>query len=196
MMLTRAVAASLLALFGPTAGGVTVSDLVSDGALWSGKTVTVEGELVGDYQRRGAWTWVQINGDSYAVQPAPEGGELTGANVGVAVRIPTAEFDAAGLSPPGRYGVRGPVVRVTGEWRHRDEGRGGESYVAATTVELVEAERRFEEEMPWAVLIAGLGLLGVAGMIVLASRGRRRAQGRSALRSEQGERAAPRSRRP
>lgn len=163
--------ATLLVVGAPAvAGQVAVADLVVDGARWNGEIVTIEGELVGDFQRRGEWTWVQLNGDSYADVPAPEGGELTGANVGVAVRIRTDALDVTVLDAPGRYGVRGPIVRVTGEWRHRDEDRGGESYLAASTLELLEGERRFEEPMPWGVLIAGLALLGLAGSMGLVSR--------------------------
>ncbi|MDX1385157.1 MAG: hypothetical protein R3190_16005 [Thermoanaerobaculia bacterium] len=153
------------------AGEVAVADLLADGASYEG-TVIVEGELVGDFQRRGAWVWTQLNGDSYADTPAPDGGVLTGGNLGVAVRFPAGAFDAAGFERPGGYGVRGPVVRVTGEWRYHDDARGGESYLTADSFEVVEPERRFEEEMPWGVLVAGLLALALGGAVTWIGRRR------------------------
>jgi opacity protein-like surface antigen len=172
MRRVAAVAALVLAVASPAvADDVEVADLVDDGGAFQG-VVTVEGELVGDFQRRGAWVWTQLNGDSYADTPAPDGGRLTGSNVGIAVRFPSAEFDAAGFDRPGGYGVRGSIVRVTGEWRFHDEARGGESYLTSDSFEVLERERRFEESMPWGVLMAGLVALALGGAI--AWFGRRR----------------------
>jgi len=169
----RRLAATTVLILGVAApalaGEVSVADLVADGGAYEG-TVTVEGELVGDFQRRGDWVWVQLNGDAYAAMPIPEGGPLSGTNVGVAGRFPAAAFDAAGFERPGRYGVRGALVRVTGEWRYHDESRGGESYLTAESFDVLERERRFEEEMPWAVLIAGLALAALGGLITIRLR--------------------------
>jgi hypothetical protein len=163
--------ATVLGIAAPAlAGEVSVPVLISDGAVFDDQTITVEGELVGDFQRRGAWVWVQLNGDSYADSPAPAGGELTGSNIGIAVRFASDAFDAAGFERPGGYGVRGPVVRVTGDWRYHDEERGGESYLAVDSFEVLERERRFEEEMPWAVLAIGLGVAAAGALILLGSR--------------------------
>ena len=169
-----AVAAVLVGVAAPAlAGAVSVADLVTDGASFDRSVVTVEGELVGDFQHRGAWVWVQLNGDSYADTPAPAGGTLTGSNTGIGVRFPAAAFDAAGFERPGGYGVRGPVVRVTGEWRYHDEDRGRESYLAAESFEILEREVRFDEDMPWGVLLLGVALLALGGGIAVASRRRR-----------------------
>lgn len=152
---------------------VTVADLLADGASFEG-IVTVEGELVGDFQRRDAWVWVQLNGDSYADTPAPAGGTLTGSNTGIAIRFPHDAFDAAGFVSPGRYGVRGPVVRVTGEWRFHDEDRGGESYLEASSFEIVKRERAFDEGLPSGVLLAGVALLALG--LFVSSLDRRRSR--------------------
>jgi hypothetical protein len=166
-----ALVATVVGIASPAiAGEVSVQVLISDGAVFDDQTITVEGELVGDFQRRGAWVWVQLNGDTYADVPAPAGGELTGSNTGIAVRFASDAFDAAGFERPGGYGVRGPVVRVTGDWRYHDEDRGGESYLAVDSFEVLERERRFEEEMPWAVLVIGLGVGAVGALILLGSR--------------------------
>lgn len=166
-----ALVATVLGIASPAlAGEVSVPVLISDGAVFDDQTITVEGELVGDFQRRGAWVWVQLNGDSYADSPAPAGGGLTGSNAGIAVRFSSDAFDAAGFERPGGYGVRGAVVRVTGDWRYHDEQRGGESYLAVDSFEVLERERRFEEQMPWAVLVIGLGVTAAGALILFGSR--------------------------
>jgi hypothetical protein len=153
-----------------SAGEVSVADLLADGAALEGEIITVEGELIGDFQRRNEWVWVQLNDDSYVESPILDGGRLTGANLGIALRFSRALFDAAGFDEPGRYGVRGPVARVTGVWRYHDEDRGGESYLDAVSFEVVERERRFDEELPLGVLLLGLALLVAGGGIALISR--------------------------
>ena len=160
---------ALVGLAGPAfAVEVDVAVLLVDPAPLDGAEVTVEGELIGDFMRRDEWVWVQLNGDPYATAPLGEGGELAGSNLGIALRIPLAVFDAATFTPGG-YGVRGPVVRVTGEWRYHDEERGGESYLAVTSVEVLERERRFDAPLPVGVLLMGLGLIAMSGLVQVAS---------------------------
>jgi hypothetical protein len=170
--------ALVLAIGAPAlAGEVAVTDLLIDGGAFDGEVITVQGELVGDFQRRGEWTWVQVNDDPYAEVPVPEGGALAGGNSGIAVRFPTVMFDGAGFEAPGAYGVRGPVVLVTGEWRYHDEDRGGESYLDVIGFEIVERERRFDEEMPLGVLLAGVALLGAGAAVRAGTRRRPKAGG-------------------
>lgn len=150
-----------------------VDDLLRDPASHSGEEVTVTGELVGDFQRRGDHVWVQLNDDAYVWSPIREGG-AAGSNIGIGVRLPASLFDAYGLHHPGGYRYRGPIVRATGQWRFRDEGRGGESYLAVTSFEVVERERLLHDEMSVAVLVTGAILLaiGVGAPLVTRRRGR------------------------
>jgi hypothetical protein len=144
---------------------VPVDTLLSDPALYEG-IVTVEGELVGDFGFRGDGTvWTQLNDDSYAREPLLEGGDRTGGNVGIGVRIP-ADF-AAGLDPPGGYRKRGPLVRLTGMWEYHDPDRGGESYLDVTELVLIEPGREFGEGMSYPALIIGAGLIIAAGVLWL-----------------------------
>lgn len=172
----KRIALALVALVGSAgpafAVEVDVAVLLVDPAPLNGSEVTVEGELIGDFMLRDEWVWVQLNGDPYASEPLGGGGELAGPNLGIALRFPIAVFDAAAFETPGGYGVRGPVVRVTGEWRYHDEERGGESYLAVTSVEVLERERRFDAPLPVGVLLTGLGLIAVSGLVQAASRRR------------------------
>jgi hypothetical protein len=172
----NALAAAVAALVAMSLSGapeVDVDDLLTSPQSFDHEAmgeIVLIGELVGDFHRRGPWVWAQLNDDEYVDRPLREGGALAGSNSGVGVRFATAEFDAAGLEHPGGYRFRGPVVRVTGEWRYHDEARGGESYLAVTSLALVERERLLHDDMPAGVLILGLALLALGGGLAVARR--------------------------
>lgn len=150
--------------------GTTVSELISDSEAIAGSEVTVEGELVGDYGfRQDGWMWTQLNGDDYVHFPILDGGEPTGGNTGVGVRMPVEL--GQGLDPPGGYRNRGPIVMVTGVWKHHDPARQGESYLEATSLTIVESGRPRSQDPQWLVMLVGLGLL--AGSLVLWRTSRR-----------------------
>ncbi len=164
-----AIAGAMLVFAAPAlAGELRVADLLADPGAHDGTEVTLTGELIGDYQRRGGEVWVQLNDDPYVTAPLHDGGSLAGTNVGVAVRFPTALFDQGGFTEVGGYRVRGPVVRVTGTWRFHDDGRGGESYLSAQSFEVVEGAHPISEGGDWPVLLVGLVLVvvGVAPVVV------------------------------
>ena len=146
------------------AAEVSVSDLITNSAAMSGLEVTVEGELVGDYGfRDDGWMWTQLNGDDYVYTPIGDGGEPTGGNTGVGVRMPLELGEQ--LDPPGGYRNRGPIVRVTGIWKHHDPARQGESYLEATSLTVVEPGRPISQDPQWTATLVGLGFL--AGSLVL-----------------------------
>lgn len=143
---------------------VPVADLLADSPAYDGTVIAVEGELVGDYGfRRNGWMWTQLNDDSYAREPIVDGGPRTGGNIGIGVRM-THEA-AAGLDPVGGYRLRGPLVRLTGVWKHHDPDRRGESYLQVATVEVIEPGRRLEEGPDWPAVIAGVVFLAAAGVL-------------------------------
>jgi hypothetical protein len=151
---------------------VDVAVLVENGATFDGQTVTVTGELVGDYgSRRDGTTWTQLNQDSYAQNPVTEGGALTGSNIGIGVRIPTDLI--VDLDPPGRYRMVGPTVAATGIWRFHDPQRSGESFLDVTTLVTVEAGRSLTESPDWASYGVG-GLLILGSVLALGARRRSR----------------------
>jgi len=142
------------------ANSVDVGDLLENPAEYVGE-VTVVGELIGDYGFRSDQSmWTQLNDDSYTFEPVLDDGPLTGGNVGIAVRIPTAIAEE--LDPPGGYRVRGPVVEVTGTWRYHDPDRAGESYVDVVELAVVEPGRGLTEHPNYVVGVAGLVLIGFA----------------------------------
>jgi hypothetical protein len=151
---------------------VSVGELLQDAAVIEGG-VMVTGELIGDYGFRSDGSmWTQLNDDSYVEEPILDGGELTGANIGVAVRIPGVV--AATLDKPGGYRVRGPLVRVIGLWKYHDPDRGGESYIDVSRVEVIEPGRELVEHPDYGVMASGLMLIAAALLLRRGPRRRRR----------------------
>ncbi len=159
--------AVLAATFAPSAAGladeVSLETLLFDPAAYEGE-VTVRGELVGDYGvRSDGSVWSQLNDDPYADAPVLEGGSLQGGNIGIGVRLD--EDMITNLGSPGGYRLHGPVVEITGTWRYHDPARGGESYLDAEVVHLVQQARPLREDPHWGVLVTGILLLGTAGVL-------------------------------
>jgi len=148
---------------------VPLDALLAQPETYSGRTITIEGELVGDYGFRSDGTmWTQLNDDSYARDALVDGGPRTGGNTGVGVRMPDAL--AEGLDGPGGYRLEGPLVRATGIWKYHDPDRGGESYLDISSLDVVEVGRQLEEGPDWIVLAAGIVVLAFSLGLWLAGR--------------------------
>lgn len=145
-----------------------ISTLLALADEYDQQIVTIRGEIVGDYGDRGEVVWVQVNDDPYVDQPFAEFSRLTGTNTGMSVRIShpiPVEF-----GPPGGYGIRGPVVEVTGVFRDLDPAFGGLTFVEATSVDLVAASRRLPERgFDISAAIVG-GVLTLLGLLTMAQR--------------------------
>ena len=163
--------AMLAATSAQAASDVGVDELLSDGAAFAGQTISVVGELIGDYGRRSDGSaWTQLNGDPYASAPLLESGALGGSNAGIGISAPADLI--ADLDPPGGYHQRGPLVRVSGIWEYHDADRGGETYLDAVSIEVLEPGRAIEEEVN--PVVASLGALFLVTALWLALRGRKR----------------------
>lgn len=167
----RRFAALLLACFlagapaalAQAADAVDVADLLENPTGHVGE-ITIVGELIGDYGfRSDGFMWTQLNDDSYANDPILDGGNLTGGNVGVAVRIPSTIAEQ--LDAPGGYRVRGPIISATGTWEYHDAMRGGETYLNVTSVLVIEKGRDLSEHPNPVVLVTGLVLVAGAGLM-------------------------------
>jgi hypothetical protein len=161
----------------PPGDVVSVAHLLSNrevfGVEGAAVRVTVEGELVGDYGYRSSGVvWTQLNDDPYARTPLVDGGALAGSNVGIGVRIPQRLLE--GADPPGGYRLKGPLVRVTGDWRYHDPGRGGESFLDVLALEVIEPGRVIRDDPHLEVLVAGLVVLGLSLIPALRVRAARK----------------------
>jgi hypothetical protein len=150
-----------LIIFAVTA--VPVSELDADPANWNGRDVTVTGEIIGDYSLRDDVVWFQLNDDAYASSPLGESQKLEGGNIGIGVRILRSDWSSA-WGAPGRYGQRGPIVELTGRFRHNSPDDQGETFIEGSEIRLVEAARPIENPpIPVGRAIVG-GLLAFAGL--------------------------------
>jgi hypothetical protein len=158
-----ALVVALLAL--PAAASqVSIAELDAEAPTWSGLEVTIEGEVIGDYSIRGDEMWVQVNDDAYVNDPLVETGRLAGGNIGMGVRMPTELFSSE-WGDPGGYHIRGPVVRVTGTFRYLDPDTGGDTFVDASSVVLIEPARPIEPPG------AEMGLLAAALVMIALGAG-------------------------
>ncbi len=160
---------------------VSLSDLDQEPTRWHGARVEVEGEIVGDYGLRTGEIWVQLNDDPYVAEPLPEEGSFHGGNVGLGVRLPP-DLPVTEWGPPGGDEHRGPIVAVVGEFRYNDPQAGGDTFIDAHTVRLIEPSRPMRARpIDRVALTAGL-LLTAAGVVVfwLARRSRLLPAGASA----------------
>jgi hypothetical protein len=147
---------------------VEVSTLLSQSDTYDQQIVTIRGEIVGDYGDRGDVVWVQVNDDPYVDQPLAADGRLAGTNTGISVRL--SDGIPADFGPPGGYGIRGPIVEVTGVFRDLDPDLGGITFVEAVDVVLVSPAESFPEPGPdTAAAIAGATLTALA-LLALAHR--------------------------
>jgi hypothetical protein len=156
------------------AAELQMADLLAAPESFAGVEITVRGELVGDFMRRGDVVWVQLNGDAYATEPLHAGGGLAGTNQGIAARFDSDLFDSGGFEEPGGYRVTGAVIEATGIWRYHDPGRSGESYLEVLSFDIVERERRTTEELPLEILLPGIVLVIIGVMPRAVERMRRR----------------------
>ncbi len=172
-LLTLAASATfLVVLLAPPALAidVTAKELIDDGAEYDGMTVTVVGELIGDYgQRRGGYTWTQLNEDPYVVEPIARDGRPAGGNIGIGVMVPSPLME--GLDAPGRYRQVGPLVSLTGVWKYHDPARHGESFLHVAELALVRRGEALSEPPDWAALVGGAALM-VGGALMLYARRR------------------------
>jgi hypothetical protein len=144
---------------------VFVSELDTDPTEWNGRPVEIVGEVIGDYGRRASGVWIQVNDDAYADSPLIEGGPLSGGNTGLGVRMPSDLFDETLWGSPGRYDTRGPILQVTGIFRYADAETGGDTFIEATEIVLLEPSRPLDVPGPdWPLVIGSTGaiVVGVA----------------------------------
>lgn len=146
---------------------VSVADLETTPEAYDDRTVTLRGELVGDYGVRRDGIWVQLNDDPYVDAPLAETGGLAGGNVGLGVWLPLEHLDLLGRHAPGRYGRRGPVVEVTGTFRYHDPALGGETYLRAAGLTLIQPGRPLEAPPRRWPAAGGAALLALAAALAV-----------------------------
>lgn len=126
--------------------------------------VEFAGEVVGDVLDREDGAWVLMNDDAYGLERGPlqSHGRYAGGNTGLAVWLPGGFADLP--DEPGRYGVRGDILRVTGVILRNDPADGGGLTLRATDAQIVaEAEHvRPPVDVTQAIVAAVLVVMAIA----------------------------------
>ncbi|HSJ34930.1 MAG TPA: hypothetical protein VLB85_07735 [Acidimicrobiia bacterium] len=136
-----------------------VAEILADPAQYADLRLTITGELVGDYSKRGEGVWVQVNDDPFVAAPIVAGGDPSTTSTGVGALIPTDLFEAVVVGQPGRYGRTGPLVELDGIFRYHDPDRGGETYLEVEAASLVDPAREHPVPGPDRWLWVGAALL-------------------------------------
>jgi hypothetical protein len=160
--------AMLLILAAPQpATAVTSSELIENPTAWDGRTVSFEGESIGELMVRGDMAWLHVNDDAYARTSIEADGVLSGYNSGMAVVLPARA--ASGIEHFGSYSEQGDIVEVIGVFRAASARHGGEMVIEGQSVRVVEpgyaVEHPVEGWKPWAIAILA-PVCGAAGMLL------------------------------
>lgn len=141
-ILAAALAAGLAGL--AAAAQPTVSELVGHTLDWTGKTVTIEGEAIGEALPRGDWAWVNVSDGTNAI----------------GVWMPLA--DAKKIGVYGDYHHTGDILRVTGTFSRDCAAHGGDVDIHSTDVVRVKAGSETPHPVPNAKKTAAAGLSAAA----------------------------------
>ncbi|MDI6799413.1 MAG: hypothetical protein QMD53_01810 [Actinomycetota bacterium] len=142
---------------GATAFALTSStQLIEEHQDYNGKTVTFEGEAIGDVMIRGESAWIHLNDDPYGKNRSRE---LSGYNSGMAVWISADE--AGKIETLGNYNNWGDLVRVVGTFNAACLEHGGDMDIHASSLSVIKPGEGIDhpiraERIFWA---AGLGFL-------------------------------------
>ncbi|MEJ5187050.1 MAG: hypothetical protein WHT46_08220 [Candidatus Geothermincolales bacterium] len=143
---------------GGLSGIVRISDLVENMEEYDGKTVSVEGEVVGDVMIRGEGAWITVNDDPYAERSLEEGGEFAGvSNIGIGVWVDPDM--AREIRHTGDYREKGDKVRVSGVFHRACRDHGGETDIHALSLQVLKRGYTFDRPFDWGKLAVALVLL-------------------------------------
>ncbi len=99
---------------------VTTKDLVESSSIYEGRTVILQGEVIGDILPRKTFAWINLRDQFNAV----------------GVWVPLAL--TKNISRHGNYRYRGDIVEVKGIFDHADPEFGGEFCIRAAEIKVVE----------------------------------------------------------
>jgi len=121
--------------------------LLADPGLYDGRTISFEGEIIGDIMKQGRYAWINLN-DGRA-----------------AIGVFAAADNVKGLSGGG-YKKQGDIVRVSGEFHKACPQHGGDLDIHADSVTVIIKSAVIEEVIcPVEKRLAGF----LAGVLCLLS---------------------------
>ena len=134
------------------AGEITpVETLISSGAAYDGREVTIRGEVIGDIMERGGEYWLNVL--------SPEG---------VAIGVRAGRDQIESIACPGDYSHSGDMVTVKGIYYRYARRFGGETCVIADEVNVVQTGTEIAHPLPRGkILLSILLTLMSAGTAVI-----------------------------
>ncbi len=135
--------------------------LIGNMEYYDGKTITIEGEAIGDIMYRGGYAWITVNDDSYSLgKSLEEGGDFVGlSNQGIGVWV--SREDAEKIKTCGGYKYKGDMVRITGEFHRACHMHGGDTDIHAGSLEVIARGYAFSHPFPFGKLLVVLVLSSV-----------------------------------
>ena len=145
------LALCLLGLSQPTKATITsATELIEKAALFDGKIVQFQGEIIGDIMSRDQYVWLNINDGQ--------------ATIGI--------WAAKDIMPPvkytGEYRYYGDTILVTGKFHRACSQHGGDLDLHATEISLIAQGHEIEHEThnnKW--YIAGILFIGIIALALL-----------------------------
>ena len=128
---------------------VSLEELIENAEEYDGKTVTYQGEAIGDPLNRTDHTWVNIS---------------DGNNSAIGVYMTAS--DASKISMYGAYEIKGDVLIVTGVFHEACSEHGGDLDIHAQNVEIKENGYRMTESWSEKMLCAALLSAAAAGVLL------------------------------
>lgn len=149
----QAMAATALPPSGPKPANFpaipgSIGDLVEGAAVYDGRRVVIEGEVLGELMFRGSEVWINI-GD--------------GPTSAVGVWAPAQM--ARGIKNIGGYKAKGDWIRVTGVFRRSDPKRGGELDIEAISIEVAQSGEPISHPVTALSLIGTFASVLAAGLL-------------------------------
>lgn len=157
---------------GESLGRVTSGAVLSCPSEFDALLVTYVGEVVGDVLARDGGSWLLVNDDRYALVDGPltAGGTPSGTNSGLTVWLPDPLDELA--DEPGRAGVRGDVLEITGRVHRADPADGGGLTIRAEDASVLAEAVTIEVPVHW----RQVGVAGVLAALALVMLWREREQ--------------------
>ncbi len=117
---------------------ITLNDLIEKGKEFDGKTLSIQGEAVGEVLERGKYAWVNINDRTSALG------------------IWMTNQDAGKIALFGNYKHIGDIVYASGTFNRACALHGGDMDIHADTVEIIQRGYFVKEEINTVKIIAGI----------------------------------------
>ncbi|MFA6940650.1 MAG: hypothetical protein WCQ54_06650 [Clostridiaceae bacterium] len=122
------------------------NDLIENGKSLDGKTLTIEGEAIGEIMKRGDYSWINISDGSNAIGVWGENSVIN--------RITTL----------GNYKQKGDIVKIQGEFHRACSEHGGDMDIHIKNLSVIEKGRKVSHPIDYSK-VKILSLLSLASLI-------------------------------